>query len=167
MRSGVLNIEGGTIIGTATTTESISNGDGPSVKGAGVAIAQHITIQEITASIEGGNIEGATALYELTPENSSDSEIVSLSVAGGVFVSTTGGNAIESANKINFITGGEFKGEIKKELVSDKLETKEINGITKCLPDDWPFWFNPDFSNLEHDIKSDPRWNEWVQRTQE
>ncbi|MDD6033731.1 MAG: helix-turn-helix transcriptional regulator [Oscillospiraceae bacterium] len=38
--------------------------------------------------------------------------------------------------------------------------------IAKSLPDDWPFWCNPDYSAVEKGIKADPRWNEWVERTQ-
>lgn len=38
--------------------------------------------------------------------------------------------------------------------------------IAKSLPDDWPFWCNPDYSTVEKKIKADPRWKEWVERTQ-
>ncbi len=39
--------------------------------------------------------------------------------------------------------------------------------VAKALSDDWPFWCNPDFSKVEKEIKSDPRWADWVKRTQE
>ena len=39
--------------------------------------------------------------------------------------------------------------------------------IAKCLPDDWPFWCNPSFREVEREIKADPRWQEWVAKTQE
>lgn len=39
-------------------------------------------------------------------------------------------------------------------------------GIAKELPNDWPFWCNPDYSQVEKEIKADPRWNEWVAKTQ-
>lgn len=38
--------------------------------------------------------------------------------------------------------------------------------IAKNLPDDWPFWCNPDYSQVEKEIKADPRWKEWVAKTQ-
>lgn len=44
-----------------------------------------------------------------------------------------------------------FKAEYPKELV-------------KHLPEDWPFWCNPDYKQVEAEIKSDPRWNEWVKK---
>ncbi len=39
-------------------------------------------------------------------------------------------------------------------------------GSVKELPFDWPFWCYPDFDQVEKEIKADPRWNEWVARTQ-
>jgi len=42
-----------------------------------------------------------------------------------------------------------------------------FEGIAKELPDDWPFWHNPDCREVEKEIKADPRWKEWVKRTQE
>ncbi len=38
--------------------------------------------------------------------------------------------------------------------------------IAKELPNDWPFWCNPDYSQAEKEIKADPRWDEWVAKTQ-
>jgi hypothetical protein len=39
--------------------------------------------------------------------------------------------------------------------------------IVKQLPDEWPFWCNPDCSRAAEEIRKDPRWNDWVKRTQE
>lgn len=47
-----------------------------------------------------------------------------------------------------------FKAEYPKELV-------------KHLSEDWPFWCNPDYKQVEAEIKSDPRWNEWVKKLSE
>ena len=44
---------------------------------------------------------------------------------------------------------------------------KGERNVAKALPDDWPFWCNPDFKEVEKEIKSDPRWADWVKRTQE
>lgn len=40
-------------------------------------------------------------------------------------------------------------------------------GVAPLLPDDWPFWCNPDYRQVEKEIKADPRWAEWVKKTQE
>ena len=39
--------------------------------------------------------------------------------------------------------------------------------VARFLPDDWPFWCNPDFKQVEKEIKADPRWEEWVKKTKE
>ncbi len=39
--------------------------------------------------------------------------------------------------------------------------------IVKSLPSDWPFWCNPDYSQAEREIKADPRWQAWVEKTQQ
>ena len=44
-------------------------------------------------------------------------------------------------------------------------ERQEVN-VTKYLPDDWPWWQVPDYTNVKAEIMSDPRWNEWVKKTQ-
>ena len=38
--------------------------------------------------------------------------------------------------------------------------------ITKTLAESWPVWSNPDYSQVEKEIKADPRWAAWVQKTQ-
>lgn len=39
--------------------------------------------------------------------------------------------------------------------------------IVKKLPEDWPVWCNPDYSQTKQEIEADPRWQEWVARTQQ
>lgn len=39
--------------------------------------------------------------------------------------------------------------------------------ITKSLPDDWPIWCNPDYRQVESEIKSDKRWEKWAQACKE
>ena len=48
-----------------------------------------------------------------------------------------------------------------------KFRLDSVKSITKELPEDWPFWCNPDYSEIEKEIKADPRWEEWVRKTQE
>ena len=38
--------------------------------------------------------------------------------------------------------------------------------IAASLPTDWPFWRNPDCTQVEKEIKADPRWAVWVEKTQ-
>lgn len=46
-----------------------------------------------------------------------------------------------------------------------RYKTSVHKDIAKSLPDDWPFWCNPDYNEVEKEIKADPRWKEWVEKT--
>ena len=55
-------------------------------------------------------------------------------------------------------------------FVKDKFDTPveaEPGFIARQIPDDWPFWCNPDYGEVEKEIKADPRWDAWVKKTQE
>ena len=55
-------------------------------------------------------------------------------------------------------------------FVKDEFETPveaPPGFISGQISDDWPFWSNPDYSEVEREIKADPRWAEWVKKTQE
>lgn len=43
-----------------------------------------------------------------------------------------------------------------------KCRSGEPAKIAASLPEDWPFWCVPDCSQVEKEIKSDPRWAEWA-----
>ncbi len=48
-----------------------------------------------------------------------------------------------------------------------KYRSNRPKDVVKELQNDWPFWCNPDHSQVEKEIKADPRWNTWVAKTQE
>ncbi|MCR5782155.1 MAG: helix-turn-helix domain-containing protein [Clostridia bacterium] len=50
------------------------------------------------------------------------------------------------------------------ETTTDDDVRKEV---VKKLPEEWPFWLDPNYSEVEKEIKADPRWDEWVKKTQE
>lgn len=136
MRSGTLVVEGGTIIATAPETTSKNNGNGPALMGVGIGVAQHTTIQEVSITINNGTVKGATAVYEATPENPHDENIVELQINGGEFVATKdGGDAVFSENKENFITDGKFTGEIADEYAKDEFALVEDENGNKIVLD--------------------------------
>ena len=45
-------------------------------------------------------------------------------------------------------------------------KTGSCKNIARTLPEDWPWWCNPDYDQVEKEIKADHRWSEWVARTQ-
>lgn len=115
MRSGNLQVNDGTIIGTGVPSSSEANGSGATTIGAGVAIAQHSTEKNLSVVIDGGNIEGYSAVYESNPNDAT--EFVSIEINGGEFKATNGGTeAVYSENKTGFITGGTFSVDISEYL---------------------------------------------------
>ena len=42
--------------------------------------------------------------------------------------------------------------------------TESARNAPALLPDDWPFWCNPDYRKAEENLKADPRWDDWVKR---
>ena len=111
IRSGNLNISGGTFKATSTPSESTANGNGTTSKGSAIAVAQHTTKLPINVNISGGTFEGYSAFYESNPQNNSADDIakVNLAITGGTFNAINGGNcAVYSQDKKGFITGGTF-----------------------------------------------------------
>lgn len=47
-----------------------------------------------------------------------------------------------------------------------KYNVGEYREVAKTLPDEWPFWCNPDYTQVKSEITADPRWTEWVIKTQ-
>ena len=47
-----------------------------------------------------------------------------------------------------------------------KMPPQKPGELARNLPDDWPMWMNPDCAKVAAEIKADPRWSEWVARTQ-
>ena len=52
-------------------------------------------------------------------------------------------------------------------LVSFVRYRAEPQKLAAHLPEDWPMWCNPDYRQVEMEIKADPRWAEWVAKTQQ
>lgn len=46
-----------------------------------------------------------------------------------------------------------------------KYQTGSPQKIAEFLPDDWPWCSQPDYSQVEKEIKADPRWQAWVEKT--
>lgn len=45
------------------------------------------------------------------------------------------------------------------------LEGSDHEPVVEKLPMDWPWWCKPDYSQVEKEIKADPRWEAWVEKT--
>ena len=87
IRAGILNVKGGTIVGTGKELVSKPNGDGTTTEGAGIAVVQHTTLLPIDVTISGGNVKGVKALYvNNTQQNPAEAwEKVKVTVEKGTF----------------------------------------------------------------------------------
>lgn len=87
VRAGNLNLNGGTITGTADKVHTEKNGNGSTSEGAGIAVVQHTTKLPINVKIINGTIKGAEALFvNNTEENSAEAWAkVKVVAEGGVF----------------------------------------------------------------------------------
>lgn len=110
VRSGKMEINSGSYTATNENFSSTANGNGATVEGAAIAIAQHTTKKDIAVTINGGTFTGSKALYEANPQANDPAPQVALAVTGGTFK-----GAVETTDVKNFISGGSFS-----EIVPEK-----------------------------------------------
>lgn len=103
IRSGKLNISGGSLTAKADKYTETANNDGTTVSGAALAISQHTTQKAIAVTITGGTFKGARAVSETNVQNIGSTKDVTLIISNGTF-----DGEISSADCTDFITGGIF-----------------------------------------------------------
>ena len=47
-----------------------------------------------------------------------------------------------------------------------RYQSAPAQRVAAQLPEDWPFWCNPDPTQTAQEMQRDPRWADWVRRTQ-
>ena len=124
-------------------------------------------------------VRGAISLYKLvcTDENYGvyEGELASLNLYLSEHLWRAGDKdgafgalyqALEHARKFDVTYAGEYTSPlvsgVKFELKRDSTEPS----AAKSLPEDWPWWFVPDCSDVKAEMTADPRWDEWVKATQ-
>ena len=76
-------------------------------------------------------------------------------------------HALEHARALEALADGK-EHTLTAPLVS--LVTYDLgtaSDIVRNLPEDWPFWCNPDYAQVEKEMKADPRWDAWVRKTKQ
>ena len=114
MRAGELVVEGGTITATGDPFEADPNGNGSTTVGAAVAVSQHTTNLDLSATISGGTLIGVRALYEADLQDDKVDNI-SLSVTGGQF-----NGEVLSENVAGFISGGTYATALPESYIADE-----------------------------------------------
>lgn len=103
IRSGKLNISGGSLTANADKYTETANNNGTTVSGAALAISQHTTQKAIAVTITGGTFKGARAVSETNVQNDDSTKDVTLIISNGTF-----DGEISSEDCTDFITGGIF-----------------------------------------------------------
>lgn len=74
--------------------------------------------------------------------------------------------ALEHAHALEKICDGAEHSFTAPLVCHVKCRSGKSGNIAKDLPHDWPFWHRPGYSRAEEEMKADPRWSEWVAKTQ-
>ena len=115
MRSGSLTMTGGEVKGTGAFAESANDG-GPTTTGVGIAVVQHVTLHDLSVSIEGGTVAGTkNAVRQKTlVTDTSAVDKVKLSISGGTFTcddAASDAASVYSENCTGFVAGGTYVGD--------------------------------------------------------
>ena len=138
IRSGQLTVNGGSVSATADHLSISPNGSGGTTVGAGIAVAQHTTLQPITVTVNGGTVCGYVGLNIADPQGNDQSGDIAIEVKGGDFIATGAGEDSVSVKVQNgydvsgFVSGGNFSdslmatgylnGSLQAELESAKKD---------------------------------------------
>ena len=115
IRSGQLDVSGGTFISTAEEYKAVENGGGTTVTGAAIAVSQHTTGKTITVTVDGGTFEGPKSFVE-TNVQQAPVEGSFATINKGTFV-----GEVSSADFTNFVKGGQFSAPVLTNLLDDTL----------------------------------------------
>ena len=115
MRSGSLTMTGGEVKGTGAFAESANDG-GPTTTGVGIAVVQHVTLHDLSVSIEGGTVAGTkNAVRQKTlVTDTSAVDKVKLNISGGTFTcddAASDAASVYSENCTGFVAGGTYVGD--------------------------------------------------------
>lgn len=116
IRSGILNITGGSFTATASEYSCKANNNGSTTIGAALAIAQHTTQKNIAVNISSGTFSGVKAVSEANPQGNPTPQIA-LAITDGTFTGD-----ITAADVTNFISGGTFSTEVSAEYCATGFE---------------------------------------------
>ncbi len=115
IRSGQLDVNGGTFISTADKYEEAENGGGTTVTGAAIAVSQHTTDKKITVTVDGGTFEGPKSFVETDVQKAPVTES-SATINNGTF-----DGEVSSDDFTNFVKGGQFSAPVLTNLLDDTL----------------------------------------------
>ena len=141
--AGELTINGGEF----TTANSIGSTQGvggaiDETKCCALSIKQHSTNLPLKVTVNGGTFEAAIPYNQQTGQSATPApDKVQLSITGGTFTSTSsasGAEAVKSADKTGFITGGTYTDDVTKYCAEGYIATENKDGkyVVGLIPDE-------------------------------
>ena len=128
IRAGKMEINNAKITGYGTPTDVTPNGNGSTSTGCGLALAQHSTKLPIDVTINGGTISGYSALYESTPQEDPNINVIKLEVNNGSFKAINGGTvSVYCEDLTKFISGGTFSPEPDAKYLADGCKSYKVS----------------------------------------
>ena len=129
IRSGQLDVNGGTFISTADEYKPVPNSSGTTVTGAAIAVSQHTTQKNINVTITGGTFRGPRAFVETNVQGIPKKGAITLTINGGTFES-----AVESDDITHFINGGHFALRVDPTLLAGNINTQLTDADNDVAP---------------------------------
>ncbi len=161
IRAGIANIEGGTLESKATAFSSTPNADGPTTKGAALAISQHTYKPEIKVNISGGSFicaDNGKQIAAVNTVNCSPDDLAKVSVSSVWNGDATTAWYNESASEFDLYFASDLAGLAKlvNEGISFEGKTIKLNANIDLASLEWsPInGFNGKFDGQNHTISN-------------
>ncbi len=129
IRSGNMDINGGTYTASCDKYSCDANGNGATTSGAALAISQHTTKKDIRVTVNGGTFNGVKAISESNPQKNDPAPLVDLSVNDGTF-----NGDITSADCKDFIKAGIFSSDPTAYVGSKAIYKKDSKFYVGTAP---------------------------------
>lgn len=129
IRSGNMDINGGTYTASCDKYSCDANGNGATTSGAALAISQHTTKKDIRVTVNGGTFNGVKAISESNPQKNDPAPLVDLSVNDGTF-----NGEITSADCKDFIKAGTFSSDPTAYVGSKAIYKKDSKFYVGTAP---------------------------------
>ena len=158
VRSGETVITGGTLTSTSKEYSCNPNSNGNTTKGAAIAIVQHVTKNNISAKLSGGNFEGVKAITEENPQQNDPAPQIQMAVTGGTYKGD-----IYTTDVKNFISGGVFSEEVSEEYcAANYAPDKNSDGSYEVL---FTYILNDEDAYTKPEIPAESKWKAVYTRT--
>ncbi len=127
IRSGEMNITGGTYTGTSSNYTVVPNSDGTTTTGAGIAVVQHTTKNPIDVNVTGGAFKACVPVNEANPQSNSASDLakIDISVTEGTFT-TTCTKTVDSSDFTKFVSGGTYNVAPEAKYIKDSYAAYKL-----------------------------------------